>query len=155
MVFTKFLTKNKNKDYNFISLVNYELNKIIMIEDITISRIEFVKFANNLFYSLSEKSPETIKIVLSLIGEYFLIMIKKPNMLVKALLYMLNPCYFKSIMQALEESLNNVVDDVDTIVDFFKLSEEKEKYTAYAYLNRLLDLYVSYNKPREQTLVRK
>lgn len=148
---------NKNNNGDILNFINTEFSKILDIEDSILSRNSFVNLANSLLYKIAKEDKATMESALNLVGEYCVMLAKKSGMLVKGLIYSLNSCYFQFIIRALENELDNIVDDADTIIKVVRLTSNKESYAEAAYMNRLLELYMDYNnknRNKEQTRVR-
>ncbi len=152
----KNIAKKEEREPDIISNLIDEFNKIIAMDNPLDVRLKFVELANSLPTKLSKEDNKTVNKAATLVGEYFLIAAKMPDMLVKTLLYYLNSAYYKYIIKALEKELNNIVDDVDTIINVTNLISDKANHTNFVYMNRLLDLYLDYNsKNKDQTRIRK
>ncbi|MCM1052823.1 MAG: QueT transporter family protein [Ruminococcus sp.] len=146
----------KTESNDIISSIVTDFNRILDIEDSINLREKFIELANSLPNRLQTEDAVTINKALDLVGEYFVVAAKKPNMQAKVLLYYLNPHYFKSVVKALEKELDNIVDDVDTIINVCKLTSDKSNYTDFAYMNKLLEIYMNYNnRNKGQVLARK
>lgn len=146
--------KEEVKESNTINYLTDEFNRILDMENATDSRNAFINFTNNLLLNLPKGDSVTVNTAINLVGDYFLLMAKKPNMLVNALFYSLNSYYFGTIINALEKELNNVVDDVDTIIAVCRLTDKKNSCSDATYVNRLLQLYMNYNNKKGKNQVR-